>query len=56
MMEHSDFLREKAVALRALAQRAPLLADELRRLADELDARAANLEQNKGWTPNVGEA
>jgi hypothetical protein len=55
MMEHIHFLHEKAVALRDLAQRAPLLADQLHRMADELDATAANLEQNKGGAPNVGE-
>jgi hypothetical protein len=39
-----EFLRKKAVALRGLAQRAPELGDALRRLADEMDAKADELE------------
>jgi hypothetical protein len=46
MIDHIKFLRTKAVALRDLAQRAPQIAEALRRLADELDAKADGLEQN----------
>jgi hypothetical protein len=46
MIDHIRFLRSKAVALRNLAQRAPQVAEALRRLADELDAKADGLEQN----------
>ena len=47
MKEQIDFMRQKAEVLRSLAQRAPTIAGALRRLADELDAKAAGLEQNK---------
>lgn len=43
-----NFLREKAAALRDLALRAAPIGDTLRRLADELDSRAAELERNAG--------
>ena len=52
MIDHIDFLREKAAALRALAQRAPLIAESLRRLADELETRAADLERDQDHPPN----
>jgi hypothetical protein len=51
MMEQIDFLREKAAALRALSQRAPAIAEALRRLADELEAKAADLERGRGGPP-----
>jgi hypothetical protein len=47
MTEDIIFLREKAAALRDLAQRAPSIARDLRRLADELDAKAAEMEQSQ---------
>jgi hypothetical protein len=46
MIDHIKFLRSKAVALRNLAHRAPQIAEALRRLADELDAKADGLAQN----------
>ncbi len=42
------FLREKAAGLRDLALRAPAIGEALRRLADELESRAAELERNAG--------
>lgn len=51
MINQVDFLRKKALALRNLAERAPNIGDPLRRLADELDAKAAELEQNSGNPP-----
>lgn len=45
MMEHAYFLKQQAAALRALAQRAPKIAEDLRRLADDLEAKAAELDQ-----------
>jgi hypothetical protein len=44
MTSEVEFLREKAAVLRALAHRAPTIADALRRLADELESEAADLE------------
>jgi len=51
MINQIDFLRKKAMALRNLTERAPNIGDALRRLADELDAKAAELEQNSGDPP-----
>ena len=51
MMEQINFLREKAAALRGLSQRAPAIADALRRLADELEAKAADLEHGRSAPP-----
>jgi hypothetical protein len=48
MRDQIDFLRRTAAALRDLATRAPLIADALRRLADELDAKADQLERDRG--------
>ncbi|HEY3911516.1 MAG TPA: hypothetical protein VGM07_16765 [Stellaceae bacterium] len=48
MTDHARFLRAKAAALRELARRAPLIAERLRRLADQLDAKAAELEGGDG--------
>jgi len=45
MIDHADFLKQQAAALRALAQRAPKIAEDLRRLADDLEAKAAELDQ-----------
>ena len=42
------FVREKAAGLRDLALRAPAIGEALRRLADELESRAAELERNTG--------
>jgi hypothetical protein len=46
MNEDVEFLRERAAALRGLAQRAPAIADSLRRLAAELETKAAELERD----------
>jgi hypothetical protein len=51
MTDHINFLRERAEALRDLAQRAPNIAEALRRLADELDIKVAQLERNKDDPP-----
>jgi len=55
MNNQINFLREKAAALRALSQRAPAIADALRRLADELEAKAADLERSQGGPPAAHE-
>jgi hypothetical protein len=54
MIEQINFLREKARALRALSNRAPAIADALRRLAAELEAKAADLERGQGDPPGTG--
>jgi hypothetical protein len=46
--QHVRFLRTQAAALRELAQRAPGIAEALRRLADQLDANADALERDAG--------
>jgi hypothetical protein len=47
------FLREKAAGLRDLALRAPAVGEALRRLANDLEARAATLERDaSGSKPN----
>jgi hypothetical protein len=46
MPDDVDFLRKRAAELRSLAQRDPTIADALGHIADELDAMAADLEQN----------
>jgi hypothetical protein len=51
MINHIGFLRERAAALRDLAQRAPDIGDALRRLADELDVKAAELERSRDDPP-----
>ena len=51
MIDHIDFLRGKAAALRDLAQRAPSIGEALHRLADELDSKAAGLERDQGGPP-----
>ena len=48
MIDQVKFLREKAAALRVLSQRAPAIGNALRRLADELQAKAAELEHHRG--------
>jgi hypothetical protein len=50
-MDQIKFLRDTAYELRKLAQRAPSIAEGLLRLADELEARAADLEA-KGRPPS----
>lgn len=54
MIDHINFLRGKAAALRDLAQRAPQIAEALRRLANELDAKAADLERGRDGSPAAG--
>jgi hypothetical protein len=48
------FLREKAAGLRDLALRAPAIGETLRRLANDLDARAAELERKAGGPQPAG--
>jgi hypothetical protein len=55
MIEQINFLRQKAAALRALSHRAPAIADALRRLADELETKAVDLERQQGGPPDAGE-
>jgi hypothetical protein len=50
-----NFLREKAAALRDLALRAAPIGGTLRRLAEELETRAAQLERNAGGPEPAGE-
>ena len=45
MVDEVTFLKHRAEELRDLAQRAPTIADALHRLADELDAKAAELKR-----------
>ena len=42
------FMRMAAIELRRIAERDPDLAGELRRIADQLDTDADDLEQNAG--------
>ena len=46
MIDHIDFLRKSAAVLTDLAQRAPEIAEALRRLADDVEARATDLERS----------
>jgi len=46
-----EFLRNAANALRAIAVRAPDIAAELERLADEAEAQADRLERARGAGP-----
>jgi len=55
VIEQVNFLREKAAALRGLSHRAPAIADALRRLADELEAKAAALVRGRGGSLAAGE-
>jgi hypothetical protein len=48
MPDYIAFLRKRPAELRSLAQRDPTIADPLRRIANELDAKAADLERNEG--------
>ena len=50
-----EFLRSGAAELRGLVQRAPEIADALRRMADELEGRAAELERNENDPSPSGE-
>ena len=47
MLDDIDFLKERAAELRSLAQRDLTIADALCRIADELDAKAADLERDE---------
>jgi hypothetical protein len=51
MRDAIEFLRKSAEELRELASSAPDISGQLRRLADELDATAADLERG-GGVPN----
>jgi hypothetical protein len=51
MRDTIEFLRKSADELRELASSAPDISNSLRRLADELDAAAADLER-RGGVPN----
>ena len=51
MTDQINFLRDAASELRELTQRAPAIAEGLLRLADELEAKAADLEA-KGRPPS----
>ena len=48
MRDAIEFLRKSAEELRELASSAPDISEHLRRLADELDATAADLERGGG--------
>ena len=48
MINQTDFLRRSASELRSLAQRDLAIADALRRMADELDGKAAELDRDEG--------
>jgi len=48
MPDDIDFLRKRAAELRSLAEREPNIASALYRIADELEAKAADLERNDG--------
>jgi hypothetical protein len=52
MRKAIEFLRESADELRELACSAPDICDHLRRLAEELDATAAELERRGGGVIN----
>ena len=51
MRDAIEFLRQSAEELRELASSAPDISEHLRRLADELDETAADLERG-GGIPN----
>lgn len=51
MKDAIEFLRKSAEELRELASTAPDISESLRRLADDLDAAAADLERD-GGIPN----
>jgi hypothetical protein len=48
MRDAIEFLRKSAEELRELASSAPDISSHLRRLAEELDATAADLERGRG--------
>jgi hypothetical protein len=48
MRDAIEFLRKSAEELRELASSAPDISEHLRRLADELEATAADLERGGG--------
>jgi vacuolar-type H+-ATPase catalytic subunit A/Vma1 len=45
---HAEFFRRQAVALRELATRSPNIAEALRRLADQLDEMADEVDGKLG--------
>jgi uncharacterized protein YukE len=55
MIDEIDFLRQKAATLRTLSRNATTIAEALRRLADELEAKAADLENRRDGPPDAGE-
>ena len=54
MIEQIDFFRKTATELRSLAQKDPAIADALRRMADELDGKAVQLDGDEGHS-RIGE-
>ncbi|HTV88739.1 MAG TPA: hypothetical protein VME41_06960 [Stellaceae bacterium] len=48
MKDAIEFLHKSAEELRELAASAPDISDQLRRLADEIDATAADLARRRG--------
>jgi vacuolar-type H+-ATPase catalytic subunit A/Vma1 len=48
--EHADFLRRQAAALRDLGLRSPRIAEALRRLADQLEEMAEEVDGKRGAT------
>jgi hypothetical protein len=50
MTDTIEFLRQSAAKLRELAASAPDISDHLRRMADELDATAAELASRRDRT------
>jgi hypothetical protein len=55
MIEQIDFLRKAATELRSLAQKDPAIAGALRRMADELDGKAAQLDGDERHSRRSGE-
>lgn len=51
MVDQIKFLREQSARLRDLALREPPIAEALRGLADELDAKADDLEREGAGDP-----
>ena len=48
--EHTQFLRRQAVTLRELARRSPRIAEQLRRLAAQLEEMADEVDGKPGAT------
>lgn len=53
MVDQVKFLREKSARLRELGLREPAVAEALRRLADEVDAKADDLENEDAGDPDA---